>query len=49
MYARIGRLRRESKDSLIAKLVAFEQRSAQQEVVEQKLRDQIIALSLSHQ
>jgi hypothetical protein len=47
MYARIARLRREHKDSLIARLIAIEQRGAQQELVEQRLRDQIITLSLS--
>ncbi|MGC1360571.1 MAG: hypothetical protein WA419_18545 [Silvibacterium sp.] len=47
MYAKIARLRRERKDSLIARLIAVEQHGAQRELVEQRLRDQIITLSLS--
>lgn len=49
MYGKIARLRRVSKDSLIAKLIAFEQQSSKHELVEQRLRDEIIRLSLSHQ
>ncbi len=47
MHARIARLRRECKDSLIARLIAIEQRGAEQELVERRLRDQIITLSLA--
>lgn len=46
MYARIARLRRENKDSLIARIVDLDRQCAQQEMVERRLRDQILTLSL---
>jgi hypothetical protein len=47
MHARIARLRKESKDTLIARLIAVEHHRAKQELSEQRLRDQIITLSFS--
>jgi len=45
LRSKISRLRRESKDALIARLVSLERAAANQKDVENRLRDEILRLS----
>lgn len=45
LQSKISRLRRESKDSLIAKLVSLERAGAKQRDLENRLREEILRLS----
>jgi hypothetical protein len=46
MRAKISRLRRQSKDSLIAKIIQLERKVETQNAVENALRDEVIEMSL---
>jgi hypothetical protein len=46
MRAKISRLRRQSKDSLIAKIIQLERKVEKQNAVENALRDEVIEMSL---
>ena len=45
LQAKVARLRRESKDSLIARLIQMESRVSQRAQVENRLREQVIQIS----
>jgi hypothetical protein len=49
MRAKISRLRRQPKDSLIAKIIQFECKVRMQTTVENTLRDEVISLTSSRQ
>ena len=46
LHAKVARLRRESKDHLIARLISLEERTKHQAQVENRLREEIILSSL---
>ena len=46
MRAKISRLRRQSKDSLIAKIIQLKRKVEKQNAVENALRDEVIEMSL---
>jgi hypothetical protein len=46
LRAKVARLRRESKDSLIARLIRMESQVSQQAQVENKLREEMMQISL---
>ena len=45
MWSKTARLRRESKDSLIARLISLERRVRQQQSAENLLREEILRLA----
>ena len=45
LQAKVARLRRESKDTLIARLIRMESRVSQRAQVENRLREQVIQIS----
>ncbi|HXO95613.1 MAG TPA: hypothetical protein VN857_03440 [Chthoniobacterales bacterium] len=47
LISKIARLRREHKDGLIAKVIQLKKNIAQQKEVENRLRDEIISLTLN--
>ncbi len=49
LYAKVARLRRESKDSLITRLIQTEARINQQAHIENKLREEVMRLSVKVQ
>lgn len=46
LQAKVARLRRESKDSLIARLIRLESQARQQAQVENRLREEVVQISL---
>jgi hypothetical protein len=46
LYAKVARLRREPKDSLITRLIRLENQFSRQAHVENKLREEVIQISL---